>query len=593
MSKSDDFLKKRAGLPEVSVNTWKSVSHQRRELLEAEAANGLFKNSNGYNEDGLSRVGSVGTVKTAQLSSSNTISGVGGASWRGAGGVDRLTPEVYSPLWLNSNLNLPRDRATVNAWARSFFALNPIVRNAISLHSTYPISKLSIKCKDAKKQQFFETMCEEIDLMNICTQVAQEYWTLGEAFVYAELDERLGKWSRLLIQNPDYMVVQRSVVAGEPIISLRPDENLRRICTSNKPSDIQQKQQLNRNIIDAVKRGQNIPLSNFYVSHLANRISPYEIRGTSLIVSCFRSLMLFDQIKECKYAQTSDMINPMRIFKVGGGVSAYQPTPADIEHWTRVITEASGDKNFKLVTHDGFSTETVGAGSGIYDTSNDITQLMKEMYIGLMVPNIIMDGGGDISYQNGGVALDVLKQRYFGFRNYLTNWLRRKIFAPIAKINGFYEYEGGTDGAKKNLIIPDIDWNHMSLFDTGDYIQQLTTLATAQPPRVSNHTLYNSLGLEYEDEVRKMRREQIDLAIQAREVETLNRMPLDEIRSLNDDSEIKEIIGSKLPGEEGQSNEGPLPGTGGSSPFGGGSVPPPPVSPFSSPSAPAAGPSPK
>lgn len=572
MSKSEDFLKSREQPPIVTPNMWKSVSQYRRDTLEAETANGLFREAGGSPNYGMQKtsVGSVARIKTAQLSSTNTVSGTSGANWRGSGGVDRLTPEVYSPLWLNSNLNLPRDRATVNAWARSFFALNPIIHNAISLHSTYPISKMNIKCKDPKIQAFYSTMCEEIDLMNICTQVAQEYWTLGEAFVYGELDERAGKWSRLLIQNPDYMVVQRSVVAGEPIISLRPDENLRRICTSNKPSDIQQKQQLSKNIIDSVKRGQNIPLSNFYVSHLANRISPYEIRGTSLIVSCFRALMLFDQIRECKYAQTSDMINPMRIFKVGGGVSNYQPTPADIEQYRMVIEEASGDKNFKLVTHDGFTVETVGAGSGIYDTSNDITQIMKELYIGMMVPNVIMDGGGDISYQNGGVALDVLRQRYTQFRNYLTNWLRRKIFAPISKINEFYELVDG----KKKLIIPDIEWNHMSLFDTGDYIQQLSTLVQATPPRVSNQTLYNSLGLEYEDEVRKIRKEQIDLIIQAKEVQSLNSMSLNDLRALKDDSEIKEVVEGPLPGQEGVE---PLPGESNSpGGFGGSSAPPPP-----------------
>jgi hypothetical protein len=579
MSKSNDFLQNRSQPPQISPNMWKNVSQLRQESLEQEANNGLFRGGSPIEKNGLTGAGNIvkALSKSAQLSTTNTVSGTGGANWRGSGGTDRLVPEVYSPLWLNSNLNLPRDRATVNAWCRSFFALNPIVHNAISLHSTYPISKLNIKCKDPIHQDFFETMCEEIDLMNICTQLAQEYWTLGEAFVYGELDERLGKWSRLLIQNPDYMVVQRSVVAGEPIISLRPDENLRRICTSSKPSDLQQKQQLSQNIIDAVKRGQNIPLSNFYVSHLANRISPYEIRGTSLIVSCFRALMLWDQIKECKYAQTSDMINPLRIFKVGGGVSNYQPTPADLEQWRMVIEEASGDKNFKLITHDGFAVETVGAASGIYDTSGDITQLMKEMYIGLMVPNVIMDGGGDISYQNGGVALDVLKQRYFGFRTYLTNWLRRKIFAPISKINEFYELKNG----KKVLMIPDVEWNHMSLFDTGDYITQLTTLATATPPKVSNQTIYKSLGLEYEDEVRKMRREQIDLAIQAREVESLNRTPLDELRAIKEDSEIKEVVG--IPGEVNGQSEAPLPGEvpGG---FGGGSVPPPPISSSPSPS---------
>ena len=583
-SKSDDFLKSRTAPPIVTSNMWKGLSQVRRETLEQEVADGKFRESGALptkNANGNTGAGNILKVKYGSTTSSDS-----GNNWRGSGGTVRQAPEVYSPLWLNSNLNLPRDRATVNAWARSFFALNPIVQNAISLHSTYPISKLNIKCKNAKVQAFFETMAEEIDLTNVCIQLAQEYWTVGEAFIYGELDERASKWSRLVIQNPDYMVVKRSVIAGEPIISLRPDENLRRICTSNKPSDILQKQQLDKSIVDAVKRGENIPLSNFYVSHLARRISPYEIRGTSLIVSCFRSLMLWDQIRECKYAQTSDMINPMRIFKVGGGVSNYQPTPADLEQWRHTIEEASADKNFKLITHDGLTVETVGAGSGIYDTSGDITQLMKEIYIGLMVPNVIMDGGGDISYQNGGVALDVLRQRYAQFRNYLSNWLRRKIFAPISKMNEFYEYVDN----KKVLIIPDVDWNHMSLFDTGDYIQQITGLVTSENPTVSKQTLYKSLGLEYEDELRKIRRERIDFAIQSREAETLSKMPLNELRALNDESEIKEVVDNPLPGENPYDVPGEESSSGGSgsSGFGGGSSPPP--SPFSSPTPPPAPP---
>lgn len=579
-SKSEQFLNAKKGLPpEISPFLYKHVSQYRKEGLEQEMLSGKFREVGAQPEQlGMVKTtaGLVHRVKSAALSADPS-----GDNWRGNGNTVKQLPEVYSPLWLNSNLNFPRDRATVNAWCRSYFALNPIVRNAISLHSTYPISKLTIKCKNAKHQQFFETMAEEIGLMNLCVQVAQEYWTLGEAFVYGELDERAGKWSRLLIQNPDYMVVKRSVVAGEPIISLRPDENLRRICVGNKPSDVQQREQLDRSIIEHVKRGENIPLSNFYVSHLANKISPYEVRGTSLITGVFKQLMLMDRIRESKFAQTDDMINPLRIFKVGGGVSQYQPTPADLEGWRHVIEDASSDKNFKLITHDGFTVETVGAGAGIYDTGADITQLIKEMYIGLMVPSVLMDGGGDITYANGGVALDALKSRYFSFRNYLTDWLRRKIFAPIAKINNFYEVVDG----KKILQVPDVDWNHMSLFDTNDYIAQLVTLATASPsPKGSIQTLYKSLGLEYEDEQRKMRREAIDAAILAKEVASLQTMSLTDLRALTDESEIKESKEGPLPGEV----QSPLPGE--NSSLGGGisapTNPGPVPSPFSSPSGP-------
>ncbi len=304
-AKSEQHLEKRQLPPQVTSNMAKSVSTFRKGELEAQVARGEFRDvgtaqaPTSNSNDGPTTLGNItfsSIKKTASDFGDSFGGGAGGgsgASFRGPGGTNRITPEVYSPLWLNSNLNLPRDRATINAWCRSFFALNPMVHNALSLHSTYPISKLNIRCKNAKVEKFFNAMIEEIDLMNVCCQIAQEFWTLGEAFPYAEFDERTAKWNRIILQNPDYITVQRSVIAGEPIISLRPDENLRRIIFSNKPADVQQRMQLDQSIIEHVKRGENIPLNNFYISHIARRISPYEIRGTGLPVSCFKSLMLF------------------------------------------------------------------------------------------------------------------------------------------------------------------------------------------------------------------------------------------------------------------------------------------------------------
>lgn len=213
-SNSDQYMGSRSTTPQVSALMSKSVSEVRRQAISSEVDQGLFRDGSGPTvRDDMSTangrvVSSVGVHKYAQVVSS-------GGNFRGGNGdTVKQTPEVYSPLWLNSNLNLPRDRATINAWCRSFYALNPFVHNAINLHSTYPISKLNIKCPNKDIEKFFNDMIEEIDLMNICVQIAQEYWLLGEAFVYAELDESRGKWSRLLIQNPDYMIVKRTVVAN-------------------------------------------------------------------------------------------------------------------------------------------------------------------------------------------------------------------------------------------------------------------------------------------------------------------------------------------------------------------------------------------
>jgi len=971
-------------LPPLVSNTMrKSVSEYRKETLATEVENGFFRDGTAQPMNGANSLtpasfvtSSVGIKKNAQLLTSGN--GPPSDGWRGPGGTTRQAPEIYSPLWLNSNLNLPRDRATINAWCRSFYALQPFVQNAVNLHSTYPISRLNIKCANKKVEKFFNEMIEEIDLMNICVEVAQEFWLLGEAFVYAELDERKAKWSRLMIQNPDYVVVKRSVIASEPLIMLRPDENLRRIVFSNRAADIEQKKSLNETVVEHIKRGENIPLDNFYVSHLARRISPYEVRGTGLPVCCFRQLMLFDKLRECystdcevltnqgfrkitdlihqtsnisinpnyvngielnesgnissilamkedfsvacvnpetnkieyhkptelhmsqyegkmlhfsgkkvdtlvspnhkmwvkeqtngewgqyqkrhasdlllkkkyykfnskseyvsdnspdtinvcgfdvpselylkvlgyivsegcvyenfkdgrydafidvsqltisdcyqdmklafetfadklnkncssqikikgsgyskntpkekwiariagkdltqyfkkeigtngstrsedkhlprwaldlspellktllnslmlgdgsetaskfgtnsksfrystiskqladdvyelvykigyvpnlcvstaeksdgrvvteyivlwsttdygneplvytgnktsdnngggasveevdyngvvwcfevptglfitrrngkitiqgnsKFAQADGMINPLTLVKIGS--ADFKPTVADLESWRNVFSEAQYDKDFKIFTHEGVTVERVGYGQGIYDISGDITQLLKEIFMGLMVPQVIMEGGGDVSYTNGGISLDVLRQRYMQFRNMMSAWLRKKIFAPISKLNEFYEYEEG----EKKLIIPEIDWNHMSLFDTTDYVNVLVQLSGEQK-KVSQQTLYRSLGLEYEEERRKIRKEDISDAIRKKELMSLDRMALNELRAITEEDEIPEITEPPLMGESpysdptGQQPGGADMGMGGLP--GGGSLPP-------------------
>jgi hypothetical protein len=589
-TRTERIMRKKGNIPVASDYMAKNVSQYRRAMLEEEVAQGKFREKGNtgfaspYDFDGTSRTQAgnvIGSMRKFASTYNMGGTGAGSGSWMGGGGSVRQIPEVYSPLWLNSNLNLPRDRATINAWARAFFALNPIVQNAITLHSTYPISKLSITCKDPKIQQFFEDMIEETGLMNICSQIAQEFWVLGEAFPYAELDEGSGRWSRIILQNPDYVVVKHSVVAGEPILSLRPDENLKRIVTSNRPSDMQQRQRLDRSIIEHVQRNENIPLSNFYASHIARKLNPYEVRGTSLIVSCFRNLMLYDKLRESKFAQADNMINPLTLVKIGGAGENFKPSAADLEEYRRVFEDAQYDKDFKIFTHDAVTVERIGYNAGIIDISPDIEKLTKEIYMGLMAPQVLMDGGGDVTYANGGITLDVLKQRYLQFRNMLSAWLRTKIFAPISKINEFYEFKDN----KKVLVVPEVEWNHMSLFDAGDYINSLMQMRSAnqEAPEVSKQTIYRSLGLDFEDESRKLREEAINDAILAKEKEALQGYSLNELRTLSPDDAIDFQDEEPVPGEEsgeeggeGGGDEmdlglpGGPPGLGGGPPGGGG-----------------------
>jgi hypothetical protein len=155
--------------------------------------------------------------------------------------------------------------------------------------------------------------------------------------------------------------------------------------------------------------------------------------------------------------------------------------------------------------------------------------------------------GSDTTYATGSVSLDVLRQRYMNFRNMLSSWLRNKIFKPISQLNEFYDYVEG----QKVLVVPEVDWNHMSLFDMSDYIQNLSQLAQGDGPqkRVSLQTLYRSLGLDMDDEARKIRYEDIQDAIRRKELLSLDRYSLNDLRALGPDDEIAEVEESPVPGE--------------------------------------------
>ena len=445
--------------------------------------------------------------------------------------IDRMAPEVFSPLFLLANLNLPRDRVTMNAWNRIYYDTNPIVRNAINLHSSYPISKINITCKNKKVQQFFLEWAEKVDLYSIVYGVAQEYWKLGEAFPYAELDQGSGTWKRITILNPDYVHVKRSVIGDQTIVSLRPDATLQRLVNSTDPSDLVMKSRLPPHIVDYVRRGQNIPLDNFNVSHLKLLSAPYDIRGTSIVVSVYKDLMLLDKIREAKFAQADGMINPLTLVKLGG--EEYKPTQADLEAFRQVLEEAQYDKDFKIVTHNGVDITRVGFSGSTLEVQSDLEFIMNNLYNGLMAPKALFDSEG-ASYASSSVGLEVLRQRYDIFRNMMKKWLERKIFAPICELQDFFEYVDG----EKRLQVPVIDFNHMNLYDLSDYINAINTYVGNK--QISVQTLCRSLGLSYEEEQKRLREESIQEAIINKEKAILGNMRLSELLSLDPEKAIPE-----------------------------------------------------
>lgn len=550
---NSDISKKAAGsISEVRRAEITNAVNRQLDEREASAHYGAIAHSPNFRSGGITKTASIASPMPGPTATGTT---------------DRMSPEIYSPLFQLANLNLPRDRVTMNAWNRVFYDTHPIVRNAINLHASYPISKINITCKNKQVQQFFMEMAEKIDLYSVVYGAALEFWKMGEAFPYAELDESLGVWSRITILNPDYVHVKKSVIGNHTLVSLRPDANLQRIISSSSPSDLSMRKYIPKHIIDYVKRGQNIPLDSFNVSHLKLLSSPYDIRGTSVIVSTYKDLMLYDKLRESKFAQADGMINPLTLVTMGGE-GDYRPTQADIEAFKNLLEEAQYDKDFKIVTHNGVKIERAGFSGSTMDISADIEHILNNLYTGLMTPKSLMDQEG-ATYASSSVGLEVLRQRYDIFRNMVKKWLERKVFAPICEIQDFFEYKDG----EKRLLVPSIDFNHMNLYDIADYITSIGQFVGNK--QVSLQTLHRSLGLSYEEERRRIREEMIDEQVFAKEQQILGNMRLSELLGVDPSKSISEPPGetgsaeASLPGVDGGAEGGGPPPMGGA-PMGGG-----------------------
>ena len=72
------------------------------------------------------------------------------------------------------------------------------------------------------------------------------------------------------------------------------------------------------------------------------------------------------------------------------------------------------------------------------------------------------------------------------------------------------------------------------------YIATLTgLLATEQAPgKISDHLLFESLDVDYEEEKKRMRKEAIDRAVQTQELQALSKMTLEELQTIDADKPI-------------------------------------------------------
>lgn len=419
----------------------------------------------------------------------------------------------YHPLFQTTNMMLPRDRRERNEWCRHFYRTEPIVATSLDLHTEFPISDFNNVCADKAIKDFFDYMSfDRLDIIQLLLDIGLEYWKIGDAFPFGQLNENEGMWDKFTILNPDYIDIKSSVFAGDPSIELIPDEQIRAIVHSGpggEYGDIYK--QLPDDVIRAVKTGKNIRLDNRLVSHISHKASQYEAWGTPVLNRCFKTLIYKDRLRQAQDSIATRHITPLRVAKIGAPGEP-MPSQDDIDSFRDTLLDADQDPNYFIVYHYGLQFDYVGSSGKILPLNQEFDFIQKELMNGLMINQAMLNGEGP-TYANAQVGFDVLAHRYMSYRLRLEHWIKQKVYKPIAEIQGFYkpnlkEINGGYRVANRKdrqLIIPDIRWDEQDLTSNQsimNFVQQLQGKGL-----ISMSTVLPMLGLDPDIEKKNLENE--------------------------------------------------------------------------------------
>jgi len=385
--------------------------------------------------------------------------------------VAYTSPEIRNPLLNIVNFYLPTNYKILNQWLRYYDRFHPIVGNCIDMHAEFPICQFDLDgIDDPVVLHTYEDAATDMDLFQTLLSGSREIELIGEWYPFAHWNDEKNYFDNVTTLNPDFVAVNQSQFSyGSPMqFELEPDEDLKRLVHSTDPRDMELKAFLDPIVLRCIEDGVNIPIDPFNVHQLARKASPYDPRGTSIVLRALKDLLYEDKLREAQYAVADGHITPKQIWKLGDPQNGYMPTDDDISDFIQLLQASAHDPMFAIVSHYGLQFEMIGATGRILPIIPEMEFTTSRILMALYTSRSAIQGEGPTWSSGPVVAFEILQGRYMAKREKLENWLMQKIWIPIALANGFYKpitkMSGGGNarvriaGQERELLLPTLRW---------------------------------------------------------------------------------------------------------------------------------------
>lgn len=424
-------------------------------------------------------------------------------------------PGFYSPFLTQSAFQVPNNRKEVYQWAAYWYDTDPKVSSGINFYTDFIFSGFKLECESSYVKEYFEHLCKKLNFSKWLPVISFEYHLRGDVFAFLSVDCKKCRgenvtetgekcnhegatWKSITLIDPGSIEIAPGFIDQQANYYFTPTDELKRIVqTGNPPHQYE-------NIPDSLKSlilaNQPIYLDPESITHFKRASSPWAPYGTSIVKSLFKTLMLKDKLRNAQNTIAERLIYPIKIVKVG--TDARPANEEDLQNVQEQLAARALDPLLTIVTHNAFELEWKQPDA-LTQTASQDEHIDKELYDGLMLSSEIISGLGGAIQSGGTAGMLALDRRLERLRLEVAEWMEEKIFKPEAIRNGFTMTNSH---GSEETIYPKIKWNDLKLRDETSRLQTLQALR--QSGDLSAETLLESLGLNYDQEVERLRFEQ-------------------------------------------------------------------------------------
>lgn len=470
-----------------------------------------------------------------------------------SGDISFTTMRPKDPMfyWRQNNLPFELDKPDqlkqLRDLCRMVYLTNPVIAACVDIYSKYPVVGAELRCKDPSIEGFYtDLFFDQLEYEDFFVDVGKEYWTVGEAWPFGSFNELLGVWEDDELLNPDDIDVIVTPFQREPRFEMRLPQSLRDIIENRKPEweyeALMRSYPELKNFVGGNMDEKRMPVSNILLRQLRFKADTFNPRGVPILMRAIRYIVQEEMLNAAQEAVASRLYLPLILAKLGasaqelGTETPWVPTAGDLDEFESRLDAAFAGDFRVLVHHFAVNMQSVFGREVMPRLDGDFERIMeKELQVFGLSKTLLNGAQGGETYAADALNRDLVSQLLTTYQRLLRKlWKDRAMVVAEAQEHYDYEIRGGKrypimeevlemdeEGnyrivEQPKLLIPDIHFKSMNMRSETEERQFTEALRQSGVP-ISNQTRLTNVPIELDDELDRVKEEQIQAAVKAQE----------------------------------------------------------------------------